>query len=508
MVEKLKSIPLYVILVPVSFVLHGYIQHFGFIQATDAAWLALIYCAFSECVFLLSWYIFKKSKKAALMSVAWIGIYLYFGALHDFLRTYSPFPFLYRYRIMMPMILVSLVILFIYLKKTENKFTRTTLFLNILFLIYISIDTVDALWKSTRKMEKTLFMNEVYPGGMSLIPDSCLKPDIYLLLFDEYASTLSLKERYNFHNDIDSFFESSGFSVQKESTSNYNYTPFSIASTLNMTYLNWPKPERGVNRDDFLKCNPAILNNTMIKFLVHNGYDIVNLSVFDLAGYPSKLRQSFLPVKTKMIAEGTMFPRLYKDFESVFIGSELLSALMGEDYFFQHISNNNLLFSDVVKESERMHVKPRFIYAHFYLPHEPFFFDEHGKRKNNKTLVQEEINPSATAYLKYVLYTNTRIKPFIQTIMKNTGRKASIIALSDHGFRFYKPVGVPLWHFQNLNAVYFPNRNYHLLYDSISNVNEFRVVLNSLFDQQLPLLRDSTIYLFDHKYMHTPPLEK
>jgi len=51
--------------------------------------------------------------------------------------------------------------------------------------------------------------------------------------------------------------------------------------------------------------------------------------------------------------------------------------------------------------------------------------------------------------------------------------------------------------FLNLNAIFFPGRDYSGVYPGISNVNLFRLVLNKHFGQQLPLLKDSTIYLTD-----------
>jgi hypothetical protein len=51
--------------------------------------------------------------------------------------------------------------------------------------------------------------------------------------------------------------------------------------------------------------------------------------------------------------------------------------------------------------------------------------------------------------------------------------------------------------FYNQNAVYYPDGDYSALYDSISGVNQFRVVLNKMFGQKLPLLRDSVIFLRD-----------
>ncbi len=56
---------------------------------------------------------------------------------------------------------------------------------------------------------------------------------------------------------------------------------------------------------------------------------------------------------------------------------------------------------------------------------------------------------------------------------KNTRGKAMILFLSDHGFR-YSPSG---------------------FYDSITNVNGFRVVFDKMFHLNLPLLKDSVIFL-------------
>ena len=84
----------------------------------------------------------------------------------------------------------------------------------------------------------------------------------------------------------------------------------------------------------------------------------------------------------------------------------------------------------------------------------------------------------------------------ISTIKKNTGGNAVIIFMSDHGFR-YIPNGkdLPGYAFNNQNAVYFPDGDYHLFYDSISAVNQFRVIFNKMFRQNLPLLKDSSIFL-------------
>jgi hypothetical protein len=49
----------------------------------------------------------------------------------------------------------------------------------------------------------------------------------------------------------------------------------------------------------------------------------------------------------------------------------------------------------------------------------------------------------------------------------------------------------------DLNTYYFSDGNYSTLYDSISPVNSFRVILNKYFKTGLPLLKDSTIRFKD-----------
>src|SRR5688572_9058287 len=122
MVNRLKTLPFYVLLLPLSFVLHGYIQHFGFISLTDAASLAFTYCLFALCVFLFSRWVFRDIRKAGLMTAAWMGAYLLFGAALDFLRENSPFRFAYRYRFIIPFLAISFITMFFYVKKTHKMF--------------------------------------------------------------------------------------------------------------------------------------------------------------------------------------------------------------------------------------------------------------------------------------------------------------------------------------------------------------------------------------------------
>ena len=111
----------------------------------------------------------------------------------------------------------------------------------------------------------------------------------------------------------------------------------------------------------------------------------------------------------------------------------------------------------------------------------------------------EGFRETAVAYTGYLPYTNDKLKKLVSDIQQNTKNQAVIILMGDHGFRNKIPGEGHLNFFQNLNAVYFPDNDYRLLYDSMSGVNQFRVVFNKFFDLHLPMLKDSMSFTTEKK---------
>ena len=75
-----------------------------------------------------------------------------------------------------------------------------------------------------------------------------------------------------------------------------------------MSFIEGIQNTKAVTADDYANCNLLIRDNEVIKFLDAHGYDIVNYSVFDLAGNPAMVEQSFLPLKTKLISDQPYLP--------------------------------------------------------------------------------------------------------------------------------------------------------------------------------------------------------
>ena len=100
-------------------------------------------------------------------------------------------------------------------------------------------------------------------------------------------------------------FEQRGFYVAKQSRSNYNYTPFSVASILNMKYLDLNMAKKAPGNIDY--CYQQIRNSDVTNFLIANGYTFSNYSIFDFKDRPAISYDSFLPYNTSLITSQTFF---------------------------------------------------------------------------------------------------------------------------------------------------------------------------------------------------------
>jgi len=214
-----------------------------------------------------------------------------------------------------------------------------------------------------------------------------------------------------------------------------------------------------------------------------------------MAGNPSPVNQDFLPLKARLITDRTLWGRVKRDILwNVFYGKfEIKWLTKNAEYIYNE--NNNKLINLVKKESSGKSNTPRFIYAHYNMPHPPYYFDKDGNAIE-KNKLGHAYDKDKNLYLGYVGYTNTKIQELVNTILNNSKGEAVIIIMGDHGFR--NDNNMPHHVFlQNQNAVYLPGKNYNLFYDSITGVNQFRVLINTLFKQNTALLKDSTSFLKD-----------
>jgi len=475
----------FLFLLPVFFVLHGFVENLSLIPVADALGLLVYYLLLSVAVATLAFFFFGSWRKACVFTTVLMAFHFFFGSVHDFLKSALGNSWLTSYTFLLSGSLLLLIAWVVFLKRTKRTFDRLTRYCNLLLLLLIGLDAALLAAKS--------FKTDVaapLPKGLSIC-DTCTKPDIYLILSDGYAGKQELKELFQFDNSA--FYDSlrkRGFQVAEDPRSNYNFTPFSVASILNFRYLPLKDPSHVAPETGMV--TEMIKHNRLQQYLEACGYQTHNLSTFDLAGQPTLSVETFLPTKTKFITAQTFVSRLERDlFFNLVTRLHIRSVL--KKVVYNSRANNELLYNQTLAAAGKTG-RPKFVFTHLMMPHFPYFYNENGQPTAYDALFSLE---NKQQYLSYLKYTNKKFLVLIDGILRSSERPPLLVLMSDHGFRDYNDPNRQDYTFMNLCAVYNPGASINPIHQRRSNVNLFREILNTRFAQKLPLLKDTTIFLKD-----------
>jgi hypothetical protein len=481
---------LFIGFLPVFFVLHGFTENYDLVPVRPSLFLLAIYLAVSLGIFLLFRLLFRNNYKAGLMSFCIIAYHFFFGSLQDIATDWFPGSFITRYIFILPVSCILFVSLFIYLKKSKKQFQRSTLYLNSLFGLLLLLDTGWLVSKiAGRRMSVITVQEELIPCN------NCPHPDIYLLVADGYPGKTQLRDILGYDNSaFEEELKKRGFHITDNSLANYNFTFFSMGSVLNMNYL---KNVSGSIQDkkNIPLGSKALKNSQVLNFLEKEGYTFFNHSLFDFKNKPTLTKPTFWINDTRPLTSQTFLSRLKRD-----LGYHLVTKFklkMGNSYpIDQDLHNNDLLYAETIKIAATKTSTPKFVYTHLIMPHHPYYFDSLGNKTDLQNLTKEFAFNKAAA-TSYILYANKKYLSLIDTIIASSTRPPLILLISDHGFREITENKDKKTMFLNLNAVLFPGKEYGGFYPGMSNVNLFRVILNTQFKQRLTLIKDSTIFLAD-----------
>jgi hypothetical protein len=479
---------------PLFFVLHGYLDHYGDIPCKDAFFLAGEYLG-SVLIFALVFaLIFRSFRKGAVFSFGIFCFYFFFGAAHDTLKEALGISFLVTYSFILPATFFIFLVLFLYLRKAKGSFHGFTRYLNLVLLVLLVLDVVLILAKSAKvqSVPPSIKIPAAAPEVQLSSSNDFPYPDIHLIIADEYAGRRSLKELFDFDNmPFEDSLRRRGFYVVDNSRSNYNYTVASMASLFQMDYLT---ELEGKKTEDIYRVSKALINqNRFVDTLLGKGYRIRNFSVFDLAGQPP-FEEPYFPQKTNLITDNTFFARVKADIGyHAALTFKVNSELDKVKASLRHeLEAENRKMDAVVSEAATAVGAPRFFYTHLMMPHDPYLADSAGNLMRLHDLFGRP-SDEKKRYLGYLQYCNRQLLSFIDNLQQYSVRPSVILLMSDHGFR---RAGTPVdYHFNNLNAVYFPDENYSGYYPQLSNLNQLRMLLNKQCGDRWPLLADSCVHL-------------
>ncbi len=315
-------------------------------------------------------------------------------------------------------------------------------------------------------------------------------PDIYILIFDEFAAPASVSDVWGYdHNAFVTELEEQGFFFARNSKTRFPFTHLSIPGIMNLEY-----PEQDISRTESLS---LYNNNQTFRFLNQSGYQI-----YFLDGWGGFEYTFNIPVAELVCFYDTSFEPHYRfdDFSYMLMGQSMLASLtekwmktnanhyyLGHHFFLDYIEQ----FPARANALEQ----PGLLYAHVMAPHLPYVFDRHGNFNVNPTNYWEyrQLDPALLRdlYFEQYLYVSNRITSITESILKNSLVPPVILLFSDHGPRLESAgVAGQEHHHRVLNAVFFPDEQYHALYDNISPVNTMRVLFNKYFDTDYDMLNE------------------
>lgn len=399
------------------------------------------------------------------------------------------------------------VVIYKAITRKEQRIHTAATFLFLAAVIAFLIPTVRIIrsWGEIR----TVLSENLSRGGidMELTPDNNLeKPDVYYIFLDGYGREDILEEFYNYDN---SYFlkelEGQGFYIAKRSRSNYSNTVTSLASSINMNYVD---DIAEIPSDDIL-CRKvlaqSINSNEIMRIFRNLGYQFI---AFSTGFTTTEITNADLYLQSEEIG--------LNPFESLLIRNSILlpifdiSSFIRIPFEYPGYSGHRERISFTLDQLRLLTVEagPKFVFAHIVAPHPPFVFDANGIATDQRypfviwdgDMFQGTYEEYIQGYSDQVTFLNKSLLMWLKDLLGKSPLKPIIILQGDHGPRSTMEWGSPSQDAMReataiLNAYYLPGVDKSVLYDEISPVNTFRVVLNSYFNADLELLEDRTFFM-------------
>jgi hypothetical protein len=412
-------------------------------------------------------------------------------------------------------LVASTIIFFIMQKKLSNKLQLATNILNVISLsiLIIPLTTISLVnWQRLSSSIEPLKVTNTINNQ-----SSAQFPDIYYIIVERYADDKVLKESYGFDNsDFINFLQEKGFYIA-DSYSNYPFTATSLASSLNMKYLDDYQSQFGKASTDQIPLASYIENNETVKFLKSRGYKYLHFGHQEvpLTEKNANADLNYIYTGQGNAVDFSRFSRLLLD-QSAYIPIVSLINQTGNTQFINPIRelrwryyNVNLdQFNQLSKNTSKE--GPKFVFVHTFVTHDPFVFDSDGTyipfEKANTIKYQD-------FYIREITYLNSLLKDLVENILKQSKTPPIIIIQADEGpypEKAFKNMDEFDWKKAGkkelkeksaiFNAYYLPGVNSDKLYPGITPVNTFRMIFSHYFNEDFPLLEDKIYAQVDNRH--------
>jgi hypothetical protein len=437
-------------------------------------------------LYLVIWLFCRQAHRAAFLTAVWLALFFSYGHLYIYLEEKYPDANYTRWLAIGWIILFGLTLF--WATRPKLTFASAAGTLNTVALALLVMVGWQILSDAEPRTAHALALPEA-PVQLDLVRPAN-PPDVYFFLLDSYGRADLLEQAYGFDNrEFLNELEQRGFYVAECSQSNYVRTEISLASLLNMEYLqNLSDQFSPENIKRGLLWNS--LKHNAVRYNFENmGYETIT---FDTGFEWLNIEDSDHFLSPPPISSGMT------EFEGLFLRTTLAryaqdwgwvdpDYLLGVSYR-DRFNNAFNSIDDITQMPE-----PTFAYIHLISPHPPFVFDPDGNPTYPPDFWNEQrVYPAdlyQKGYLNQLQCLNKKVLQAVDTILAKSDVPPVIIIQGDHG-PWLQPKDKRMW---ILAAMYFPNHN-DTLYPTITPVNFFRLVFDNYFGGKYQLLRDVSFF--------------
>ncbi len=385
---------------------------------------------------------------------------------------------------------------FVLLTRTANWFAGA--------LLGLSIANVAFNWEAPLLREPPEL-----PFSLDVLEPSPDYPDIYVLVLDGYTRQDVLRDLYGYNNHP--FLQSmrdKGFHVANTSLANYPSTLLCLTACMNFDYLHTLAPEAARAQGDLRDVAELYHGNRVYRILRQAGYELIAL-----------------PPGMELLeprGEVDLYIRphdVLSEFEMVLANRTVAARTL---QLWNHARHRDPLNLREVVERRRIHYvfdglraipqeeagRPRFVHAYVSMPGPPFLFDRRGGRAEIPTEDGRQWTPFfqlswpeyIRAYREQLHYANQELSEAVEAILEHSPEPPVIVVTSTKGMGILHPelaTRPPSQTLANLTMVHIPGmteQTQAALNGEVSLVNVFRIVLNDVFDTDLPLLDNEVVW--------------
>lgn len=459
-------------------------------------------------------FIFKNRNKGRLFSSFFIILFFSFGEILPLLKgfhTQKIGSFSFNSSWLLFVILLVLIIgAFIFVKKTSKNLSRLGRFTQVMAVVVVTIPLFVLISQQVnKKLHPPAQSPLILPAADQIRIDRSNFPDIYYIIPEDYSSSQVLKDNFNYDNaNFVKYLQDHGFYVAPKSTSNYPKTFLSIASSLNMEYLDYLSLYK--NSSDLTKVDPLIENNNVFKLLKSLGYKYYQMGSWWPPTKYNPLADDNLIIERKNFAGldelnyAALHSTMLKPFLDIYLPA---IAVGGSDAGERKRINFQFdQLSEVVSWPG-----PKFVFLHVIAPHGPYVFGKNCITADKDETPQHEEQED---YVNQIDCINLKLEQAVNSILQKSSKPPVIIIQTDEGAPFLNGNIKPKDSWKNaspdllrekfpiFSAFYFPGSGKKSLYPAQTPVNTFRLMFNNYFGTKFKILPDQNYIFKDLKNLY------